>query len=141
MAAFSSGSEKKLWWRSRARTEPLDQLHPGLDLRLIAGPAHARGQNRGAVVACQLQVSGIGLRLVAAGPSDRALEIVRDQPRRHGAKILEGADVGSDPVGQRLGPGGLGVGVVGRPEGSDEHLRFAYLARCVESTTGTVCPA
>nr|WP_198034100.1 hypothetical protein [Acidihalobacter ferrooxydans] len=33
----------------------------------------------------------------------------------------------ADPVGQRLGPGGLGIGVAGGAEHADEHLRLAHL--------------
>lgn len=53
---------------------------------------------------------------------DPRLEVVRHHLGRNAAQISEGAGVRSDPVGQRLRPGRLGIGVAGRTQGGDEHL-------------------
>jgi hypothetical protein len=69
------------------------------------------------------------LIVVERGLVDTALEIVRDHEAGHPGKEAEHAHVRADPVGKRLGPGRLGVGVVGGAEHADEDLGLAHDAR------------
>ena len=75
-----------------------------------------------------VEVGPVQPRLVPVGTIDADLRVVRDQLRRHAAHEGERARMGPDPVGQRLGPGRLGVGVAGGAQRGDEHLRLAHLA-------------
>ena len=60
-----------------------------------------------------LGVGPIDLRLVKAGLDDRDLGIVRHQQFRCAAERCKSSGMGTDPVGQRLGPARLGVGDIG----------------------------
>ena len=73
-------------------------------------------------------VGAIDLRLVEAGLDHCDLGVVRHQQLRHAADRLECSGVGSDPVGERLGPARLGVGEVGGAEHGDKDLRRPRLA-------------
>ena len=75
-----------------------------------------------------LGVGAIDLRLVEAGLDDGGPGVVRHDELGNAADRLEGADVGGDPVRQRLRPGRLGEGEARRPENGDEDLRHADLA-------------
>ena len=74
-----------------------------------------------------VEVGPVQPRLVPVGTIDADLRVVRDQLRRHAAHEGECPRMGPDPVGQRLGPGRLGVGVAGGAHGGDEDLRLAHL--------------
>ena len=73
-------------------------------------------------------VSSVDLGIVQAGLDDAGFEIVRYDLSGHPAEIGEGAAVRADPVGQRLRPGRLGIGVAGGAQGGDEDLGRANLA-------------
>ena len=64
---------------------------------------------------------------IATGTGDSGLQVVRDQQLRHATEEVQHALVQADPVGQRLGPGGLGIGVAGGPEHPDKDLGLPYL--------------
>ena len=76
-----------------------------------------------------LGVGAIDLRLVEAGLDHGDLGVVRHQQLRHAADRLEGAGVGADPVGERLGPARLGIGEVGGAQDGDENLRLRRSCR------------
>ena len=61
------------------------------------------------------------------GAGDRRGEIVRNHQLRDAVKEPQRPHVRGAPVRERLGPGGLGEGVVRRPEHGDEDLCFAQL--------------
>ena len=73
-------------------------------------------------------VSSVDLGIVQAGLDDAGFEIVRYDLSGHPAEIGEGAAVRADPIGQRLRPGRLGIGVAGGAQGGDEDLGRANLA-------------
>ena len=75
-----------------------------------------------------LLVGAVDPRFVPAGGGDAGLEIVADELGGGTAIEGESVDVTADPVGQSLGPAGLGVGVVGGAQGRDEDLGWADLA-------------
>ena len=113
----------------RGQDPALDQLHRHLDLGLVARAPDARREHRHAVVAGQVLVGRVGVRLVAAGPAHRALQVVRHHQLGHAAEeARRRARASAHPVGQALRPGRLGVGVVRRAQHGDEDLRLAHLA-------------
>ena len=75
-----------------------------------------------------LGVGPIDLRLVEAGLDDGGLGVVRHDEFGDAADRLEGANVGVDPVRQRLRPARLGEGEARRPQNGDENLRHADFA-------------
>ena len=73
-------------------------------------------------------VSTIDLRFVEAGLDDGDLGVVRHQQVRHPADRLECSCVGTDPIGERLGPARLGIGEIGGTHDGDKNLRRPRLA-------------
>ena len=69
----------------------------------------------------------ISLGFIAARALDRALQVIGHQECRHSTHEFEGAKVRADPVGQRLRPTRLGIGVVRCAEHGDEDLGWAQL--------------
>ena len=65
-------------------------------------------------------VRRVQLRLVAAGPVDRRLLVVRDDEFGHPAPVFEHPDVRHRPVRQRPAPGHVHEGVVRRAEDDEE---------------------
>ena len=126
---------KKVWLRRRARihrwatsTLPRRGLVPRLP--------RPRGHHDGAVVGGEVLVGPVDARLVAAGTRDRALELVGDPQRGRAPEVLDHPDVGSDPVGQLLGLGRLGVGEAAGAEHGDEQLDAPRFARPGSTTVG-----
>lgn len=58
---------------------------------------------------------------------DPTFEIIGDHDLGHAPEEGEGPDMRGRPVRQRLGPGRLGIGIVGGPQYGDEDLRLAEL--------------
>ena len=128
IATLSSASEKNWRLRSRATNPPLGQEHARLHGGFVTGMKRTCWQDCRSVVAGHLGIGRGRFGLVAARLLDCALQVIRHQERRNRPHELEGADVRADPVGQLLGPGRLGEGVVGRAQHGDEHLGAADLA-------------
>ena len=92
---------------------PLDDLHADLDLGLVAGFPDS-GRNDGhAVVFGQRLICRVELRLIPARLGDPTFEIIGDHDLGHAPEEGEGPDMRGRPVRQRLGPGRLGIGIVG----------------------------
>jgi len=106
----------------------LEHLDADLHLGLVAWLAGPRRYDRRAVMGRHVGIGAVDLGVIEAGPGDPRLEVVGHHLAGHAAKESEGAGVRFDPVGQRLGPGGLDVGVARRAEGGDEHLGGMDLA-------------
>jgi len=106
-----------------AEQPSLDDQHCDFDFRLVARPARPGRQDRGVVMGRHLGVSPIDLRLVKAGFDDGDPGVVRHQQFGYAAECCEGSGMGTDPVGQRLGPARLGVGEVGGAHNGDKNLR------------------
>ncbi len=100
-------------------------LHPGL----VPRHSNARRDNGRAVVVRHVLVGRIRSRFIAAGSGDGALEVIGHQQFGHTPHGLEAADMRGDPVRQRLGPGGLGIGVVTGPQGGHTDLGLPDLPR------------
>ena len=111
------------------QNETLGDQHAPFDLGLVLGTANAGGDNGGAVMVGEFGIAGIEVRLIAAGLGDSGAQVVRDHAMGNGAKITEGPDMGTDPVGQTLSPGRLGVGQVAVAHDPDEDLGFPDLPR------------
>ena len=105
-----------------------DDLDANLHFRLVARLARPRWHDRGIVMGRHAGVSSVDLGIVQAGLDDAGLEIIRHDLRRYAAEIGEGAAMRADPVGQRLRPGRLGVGVARGAQGGDEDLGRADLS-------------
>jgi len=74
-------------------------------------------------------VSGVYPGLIAAGPADSGQEVVGDNQRRDAGEVLEGLDIGADPVFEPLCPSRFGIRVVGCAQNSHEDLGLTDLAR------------
>ncbi len=97
-----------------ARQDPaLDHQHADLDLGLVARLARPCRQDRGAVMGRQVEIGPVEAGFVPVGAGDADLGVVGHQLRRHATHEGERADMRADPVGQRLGPARLGVGIAG----------------------------
>ena len=106
----------------------LDHLHRDLGLGFILRLIGPGRQHRRTVVSGQFSIGVIDLRCITRGPGDRGLEVVRDQQLRRPAEEAQHALMRADPVRQRLGPGGFGIGVAGGAKHPDEDLGVADLA-------------
>ena len=107
----------------------LGKAHARLDLGLVARLARAGRQDADAVMRRHHAVAAVDLGIVERRLVDPGLQIIgHDQPG-HAAQEPEQADMGPDPIGQRLGPGRLGIGVIRGPEHGDEDLGFAHHTR------------
>ncbi len=106
----------------------LDHLDCDLDLGLVARPSRAGRQDRRAVVGGEVLVGWIEAWFVPVGLEHAGLEVVGHDLARHPAEEGERPPVRTDPIGQRLRPARLGVGVARRTQHGDEDLRDAHLA-------------
>ena len=126
MIEFGQGAEAAV--AEFGQDPAFDHLDRDLDLGLVARLPRARRQDRRAVVRCHLGVGAVEPRLEDAGLGDTGLKVVGHDDLGHAAEVAERAHLGTDPVGQRLRPGRLGVGEVGGAEHGDEDLRRSDLA-------------
>ena len=69
MAAFRSASVKKVRCAQRRQNPALRDLDTDLDFGFVGRRRDARGNHHGAIVAGELGVGAVDLRLVAAAPS------------------------------------------------------------------------
>ena len=106
----------------------LHQQHALFGLGFIAGFIRTRRQDGRLVVLGPLLVAGVDVRVVAAGAAHPAAQVVGDDERGDAAEVGHGAGVAAQPVGERLGPGGLGEGVIGGAQHRDKQLRRVRLA-------------
>ena len=88
-----------------AQQPTLDDQHRLLNLGFVARLSRPRRENGGSVMSRHLGIGSVDLRIVEAGLDDGGLRIVGHEKFGGAADRLEGADMGVDPVGQRLRPG------------------------------------
>ena len=112
-----------------AEHEARDDADGVLNFGLVARAANPRRQHHEAVVIREILVGAVDARLVARWLGDAGFEIVRYGGPRHAAEEIERVDVRPDPVGQRLAPARLRVGVARRAQHRDEQMRLVHLAR------------
>jgi hypothetical protein len=112
-----------------AEHEARDDADGSLHLGLVARASNARRQHDKAVVIGEILIRPVDAWLVARRLGDASFEIVGHRSLRHTAEEVERVDVRSNPVGQRLAPARLGVGIARRAEGRDEQVRVVHLAR------------
>ena len=114
---------------AQRREDPaLRDLDTDLDFGFVGRLRDARGNHHGAIVAGEVGVGAVDLRLVAVRRRDAALQIVRHPDRRTALKVVQHADVGADPRRQVLAPRGLGVDQAARAEHADEEFDRDLLA-------------
>ena len=101
----------------------LRQQHALFGLGFIAGFIRARREDGRPVVLGPLLVAGVDVGIVAAGAAHPAAQVVGDDERGHAAEAGHGPGVAAQPVGEGLGPGGLGEGVIGGAQHRDKQLR------------------
>ena len=104
----------------------LGQAHAGLDLGLVAGLAWPGRQDADAVMVGHHPIGAVDLWIVERGFVNGALEVVGHDEAGDAAEEAEQADMRADPVGQRLGPGRLGVGQARRAQHRHEDLGLAH---------------
>ena len=69
----------------RSHDPALHDLHSRFGLGLVLRVARTGRQNRGAVVACEVEHRVVATRLVAIGVGDHCLRVVRHDQLRHAA--------------------------------------------------------
>jgi len=106
----------------------MNDEHRLLDFCFIPRTSRPRWQNGSVVMRRHLGVGSIYLRIVETSLDNSGLGIVRHQQMRNAADHLEGADMGVDPVGQRLRPARVRKSEARRAEHGDEDLRLADFA-------------
>ncbi len=104
----------------------LGEANTGLDLGLVARLAGPGRQDADAVMFGHHPVRAVELGIVERCLVDPALEVVGHDEAGDAAEETEQADMRADPVGQRLGPGRLGVGQARRAEHRHEDLGLAH---------------
>src|SRR5260370_39817825 len=112
-----------------AEHEARDDTDGGLDLGLVAWASNSRRQHDEAVVIREILIRPVDARLVARRLRDAGFEIVRHRSLWRTPEEVERVDVRTNPVGQRLAPARLGVGVARRAEYRDEEVRLVHLTR------------
>ncbi len=112
-----------------AQNIALGKAHPGLNFGLILRPPWSRGKNANAVMRGHPAVAEIDLGIVERCLGDAGLQIVRNRQPRHPAEKPEHADMGANPIRQRLGPGRFAVGKTRRPQHRDENFGKAHHPR------------
>lgn len=75
-----------------------------------------------------LVISRIEIGLIPVGRGHPAFQIIGYYDRWDGLAIVKGPHMGADPIRQSLGPGGLGVGIVGGAQDGDKDLRLSDLS-------------
>ncbi len=121
----------------RCQDPALHHQHAVFDLGLVTRFANPGRQNGDTVVRGHILVGGIGVGLIAVRLAHARAKVVRDDQLRNTAEEREAARVRADPVRQRLRPGRLGIGVVGRAQYRDEDLCLAdFTGRRVDHRDG-----
>jgi len=78
------------------------QEDSGFDLCFISGFEWTGRDDSDSIMLCEVLVSGIDIRLIAAGFGDACFEVVRDDDLWDTAKVFQGMDMGIDPTGKVL---------------------------------------
>ena len=106
-----------------------DDADCGLDFGFVAWASNARRKHDEAIVIGEVLICPVDARLIARRLGDAGFEIVGHRSLWHTAEEVERVDVCTNPVGQRLAPARLGIGVARRAECPDEEVRLVHLAR------------
>ncbi len=106
----------------------LGDEHARLDFGFIPGFSGPCRDDDTAVVLGKFRVRALPPGFVAARSPHAALELIGNPHRRRPPEEAQRPHVARDPIRGRLSPGGLRVGVVGRPEHRDEQLHLGGLA-------------
>src|ERR1700722_711236 len=99
----------------------------------------ARRHNSHVVVHRKLLVSGVDIRIVAAGTAHSRSQIIRDEESGHSRKVFKSMNVSADPGAQLLVPGGFGISVGTRAQPHDEQRGWPDFAgnRILHRNRGT----
>ena len=107
--------------------EALNDLHTNFHLRLILGFANPCRDDSHTIMGCHLLVGRVQGRFIAAGSGDPTFEVIGNDTGGDGVEIAKSPDMGADPVGQGLTPGGLGIGVITGAQHGHKHLSVPNL--------------
>ena len=73
-------------------------------------------------------IGRVDLGLVAAGSADSALQTIGDHHLGSAAEVIEGSNVGANPIGQLLRQSGFGESVRGGAPDRDKQLGLDQIA-------------
>ncbi len=107
--------------------ELLCDQHTSFDFGLVLGVANTGRYDCGAVMIGQFGIGGIDLGFITAGFGHCGKQIVGNEAMRNGSQKSKRAGVRSGPIGERLRPGELGVGLIAVAHDPDKHFSLAYL--------------
>src|SRR5580700_10568949 len=110
-ASFNSAKEKKRLLRSLPSRKRETMPTAASTLALSRGRRTRAGQHDEAVVIGEILIRPVDARLVARWLRDAGFEIGRHRSLWRTAQEVERVDVRTNPIGQRLAPARLGVGV------------------------------
>lgn len=128
IAALTCAMEKKRRLRRRAMIPALRHQHRRLHLGLVSRLARPGGQHGDIVMLGHGGHGAVEPRLVAVGRHDHRARVVRHHHARHAAQEGEQVHLCADPVLQRLGRPGLGIGVARCAHRRDKQTGLAHLA-------------
>ena len=128
LVGFGQGEERLM--PQPAQNIALGETHAGLHLGLILRPPRPGRQNADAVMRGHPPVAAIDLGIVERCLVDAGLQIIRHDQARHPAEKPEHADMGANPIGQRLGPTRLAVGETRGAQDRDKNFRKPHRPRC-----------
>ena len=106
---------------------PLHDLDSNLHLGLISGLGSTRWYDGKAIMLGESRIGAVDLGFIAVRTNHGGLEIVGDDHLGDPTESRKGPHMRANPVRQALGPGRLGVGVVGGPEDSHENRHLVHL--------------
>jgi hypothetical protein len=92
---------------------PFDDLHRRFGLGLALWMTRPGWEDRGAIMAREVEHCVVTARLVTVGVGDHGLRVVRYDQLRHASDEGQRAPRGPDPVGHGFARRGAGVGVAG----------------------------
>ena len=118
----------------------LHDLDPDLHLGLIAWLGSAGGDDGKAIMLGEGRIGAIDLGFIAVGTGHGRFEVIGDDDLGDPTEGRKGPDMGADPVGQTLGPGRLGIGVVRGPRTATK-IATSCTSPLWPLTTGMPCPA
>ena len=105
--------------------QPFPHQNTILCLSLVPRLANPGRKDHRLVVAGQIVVGGVDVRLVATGLADTTFQVVGDNGLGDTAVKGKRADMGADPVLKALAGGGLDIGITACTQYGDKDLSVA----------------
>jgi hypothetical protein len=119
------------WLMPQARHDPaFDDLHCRLHLCFVLGMVRTRRENRGAVMAREVEHRAVAAWLVAIGVRDQRPRIIGNDELGHAAIKTQCACRRLKPIGHRFTGRGAGECVAGGAHRRNEDMGAAAIAQC-----------